>query len=286
MDELLIPIVAIICVIGLPVVTGLVLGILSIKARNKERMGLINQGIICLLYTSTDEKEFTLRDFPDRYKGEWRDNSDWLKLAFHAYANKPDRPYQNAAPEKMIADYDLVTEQIIRFAGEETSVSYTHLDVYKRQDMQTTSKLLMVRPAPVTFNDETAKNNFIQRDYRKDEGIREGSTNGNNGSDEINRANGTDGTDKSRQAAVTEKMLVEFDAFVELLRRNDVDVTVVQDTPEPRTPNSHFPNNWFSSHLSGAVSYTHLDVYKRQLTSCSSCSFLPSGADSSTHNPG
>ena len=68
----------------------------------------------------TDEKEFTLRDFPDRYKGEWRDNSDWLKLAFHAYANKPDRPYQYAAPEKMISDFDLVTEQIIRFAGEET----------------------------------------------------------------------------------------------------------------------------------------------------------------------
>ncbi len=44
--ENLIPLLAIICVIGLPVVTGLVLGIQWIQARNKERMGLINQGII------------------------------------------------------------------------------------------------------------------------------------------------------------------------------------------------------------------------------------------------
>ncbi len=46
MDELLIPIVGIICMIGLPIVTGMVLGILRIKATNMERMGLINQGII------------------------------------------------------------------------------------------------------------------------------------------------------------------------------------------------------------------------------------------------
>ncbi len=44
--EELIPILAIICAIGLPIVTGMVLGILRIKATNMERMGLINQGII------------------------------------------------------------------------------------------------------------------------------------------------------------------------------------------------------------------------------------------------
>ena len=43
----------------------------------------------------------------------------WLRLAFHAYANKPDRPYQDAPPEKLIADMDLVAAEIRRFAGEE-----------------------------------------------------------------------------------------------------------------------------------------------------------------------
>jgi hypothetical protein len=102
----------------------------------------------------------------------------------------------------------------------------------------------MVRPARTAFNEETAITNSIQRDYREDESIRKGSANG---------SNETDGTDKFLQAGVAEKMLVEFDAFVELLRRNDVDVTVVQDTPKPRTPDSLFPNNWFSSHLSGEL---------------------------------
>jgi len=41
-----------------------------------------------IYYTTGDD--FTLPQFPDRYKGEWRDNADWLRLAFHAYANLPD----------------------------------------------------------------------------------------------------------------------------------------------------------------------------------------------------
>ncbi len=66
------------------------------------------------------EDGFELPQFPDRYKSEWRDNADWLTLAFHAHANKPDRPYQNATAAKLIGDFDRVEEQILRFAGEET----------------------------------------------------------------------------------------------------------------------------------------------------------------------
>jgi hypothetical protein len=70
------------------------------------------------IYYTTGE-DFKLPQFPDRYKGEWRDNSHWMRLAFHAYADKPDRPYQDAPPEKLIADLDLVAGEIRRFAGEE-----------------------------------------------------------------------------------------------------------------------------------------------------------------------
>ena len=70
-----------------------------------------------IYYTTGDD--FSLPDFSDRYKGEWRDNADWMKLAFHAYANEPARPYQDVPPEKLIADLDLVNEEIHRFAGEE-----------------------------------------------------------------------------------------------------------------------------------------------------------------------
>ena len=74
--------------------------------------------VLNIYYTTQDG--FELPQFPDRYKGEWKDNSDWLKLAFHAYANEPARPYQYAPAERLIADFDKVSEQIRRFAGEQT----------------------------------------------------------------------------------------------------------------------------------------------------------------------
>ena len=70
------------------------------------------------IYYTTGE-DFKLPQFPNRYKGEWRDNSHWMKLAFHAYADKPDRPYQDAPPRSSLTDLDLVAGEIRRFAGEE-----------------------------------------------------------------------------------------------------------------------------------------------------------------------
>jgi len=74
--------------------------------------------LLNIYYTSGDD--FNLTQFPDRYRGEWEDNADWLKLAFHAYSQEPPRPYKYARPEKLIADLDQVAEQILRFAGEQT----------------------------------------------------------------------------------------------------------------------------------------------------------------------
>ena len=79
----------------------------------------------------------------------------------------------------------------------------------------------MVRPARFDFNEETAQNNYFQQ------------------------ASGSE--------SVSEKAVEEFDTFVRLLRSNDVDLTVVQDSPEPWTPDSIFPNNWFSSHITGEL---------------------------------
>ncbi|OGV45297.1 MAG: hypothetical protein A2017_08835 [Lentisphaerae bacterium GWF2_44_16] len=72
------------------------------------------------LFYRNDHSPFLIKDFPDKYKAEWQGNSDWLKLSFHAYSEFPDRPYQNATPEKLAADFDLVRDEIIRFAGAET----------------------------------------------------------------------------------------------------------------------------------------------------------------------
>jgi hypothetical protein len=87
--------------------------------------------------------------------------------------------------------------------------------------MQTTNHILMIRPVDFKFNEQTAGNNKFQI--------------------------------ASAQDDVQTQALKEFDGFVELLRQNDVDVTVIDDTLQPETPDSIFPNNWVSFHEDGSV---------------------------------
>ncbi len=62
--------------------------------------------------------EFLLKDMPDIWKSEFADNSEWLKFSFHSYSEFPDRPYCEASAEEFGRDWDLVQNEIIRFAGE------------------------------------------------------------------------------------------------------------------------------------------------------------------------
>jgi hypothetical protein len=89
---------------------------------------------------------------------------------------------------------------------------------------QTTNTILMIRPAAFRMNEQTAVNNYYQRVLN------------NLVADTVNA--------KAQQ---------EFDAFVEKLRSVGVNVFVVQDTLDPDTPDSVFPNNWVSFHDNGDV---------------------------------
>ncbi|HVU96735.1 MAG TPA: arginine deiminase-related protein [Puia sp.] len=62
-----------------------------------------------------------------------------------------------------------------------------------------------------------------------------------------------------------QKALGEFDQFVRLLRDNGVDVTVVDDTPDPYTPDSIFPNNWVSFHRDATVCLYPMYAVNRRL---------------------
>lgn len=79
----------------------------------------------------------------------------------------------------------------------------------------------MIRPVNFGYNAETAVNNSFQ----------------------------VAGHDANAQVNALE----EFDKLVEKLRHHDIDVTVVDDTPEPYTPDSIFPNNWISFHTKGTI---------------------------------
>jgi hypothetical protein len=89
---------------------------------------------------------------------------------------------------------------------------------------QTTNSILMIRPVAFRMNEQTAVNNYYQK-------VLDGLS--------------TDTVNAKAQA--------EFDAFVTKLRKVGVQVTVVEDTLEPNTPDSIFPNNWISFHESGDV---------------------------------
>ena len=54
-------------------------------------------------------------------------------------------------------------------------------------------------------------------------------------------------------ATVNAKAQLEFDEFVIKLRAAGINVTVVEDTKSPDTPDSIFPNNWISFHENGDV---------------------------------
>jgi hypothetical protein len=87
--------------------------------------------------------------------------------------------------------------------------------------MQTTSHLLMIKPVSFGYNAETAVNNAFQV--------------------------------KNDDQNVQQKALEEFNDFVNVLQGNGVDVTVVEDTAIPYTPDSIFPNNWVSFHQDGTL---------------------------------
>jgi len=77
------------------------------------------------IYYATDG--FNISQLTEKFKSEWKTNASWLRLSFHAYANKPDKPYLNASYEKVKSDCDMVMNQIRRFAGEEITGPVTTL---------------------------------------------------------------------------------------------------------------------------------------------------------------
>lgn len=87
---------------------------------------------------------------------------------------------------------------------------------------QNTQYVVMIKPVSFALNTETMSTNAFQR------------------SDELN-------------SSVQNLALSEFNALVQLLKQNDIQVMVVNDTEQPFTPDSIFPNNWFSTHDDGTM---------------------------------
>lgn len=89
---------------------------------------------------------------------------------------------------------------------------------------QSTNHLLMIRPAAFQYNEQTAESN----DYQQKQ-------------------------PKSKKKEVLKRAIEEFNAMVELLKLNGINVHVIDDTAKPEKPDAVFPNNWFTTHSDGKV---------------------------------
>ena len=76
-------------------------------------------------YVNVEREHFDLSLFSDRYKSEWQDNADWLRLSFHAKREHPGEPYKNASADTLIGDLVELEREVKRFAGEETYLPAT-----------------------------------------------------------------------------------------------------------------------------------------------------------------
>ncbi|OEY73502.1 citrulline utilization hydrolase CtlX [Salegentibacter salarius] len=86
---------------------------------------------------------------------------------------------------------------------------------------QITDTILMVRPVAFRMNEQTAVNNYFQKDLTADN--------------------------------VNERAQEEFDEFASKLKKVGVNVIVVNDKLEDDSPDSIFPNNWVSFHENGDI---------------------------------
>ena len=108
------------------------------------------------------------------------------------------------------------------------------IDMKFKSNKQLASDILMIRPCRFFSNPETAKSNKFQG-----KSLIEG--------DELQRA-----------------VLDEFDQLVEKLRHADLNIMQFDDTPEPSTPDSVFPNNWISMHSDGTVVLYPMEAINRR----------------------
>ena len=59
---------------------------------------------------------FDLSLVTDRYRAEWQENADWLKLSFHSRLENA-YPYEHSAYDEVFADCQAVHREILRFAS-------------------------------------------------------------------------------------------------------------------------------------------------------------------------
>ena len=81
----------------------------------------------CFYRNDHDPAKFTMDRLSDAYRSQFEESSDWLHLAFHAWSEFPDRPYQHCTEERLAHDYDVTMRELVRIAGEKSCTPPTNV---------------------------------------------------------------------------------------------------------------------------------------------------------------
>jgi hypothetical protein len=102
--------------------------------------------------------------------------------------------------------------------------------------IQNTSNLFLIKPCNFFCNPETSVNNYFQ----------------NSDSD-------------SDIDSISNKALLEFDFFLNKLKKNNLNIYQFKDTKKPITPDSIFPNNWISTYQNNTIIIHSMFAKNRRL---------------------
>ena len=78
-------------------------------------------GIKVNLYCMYTDGKFMLSEMPNKWRQEFRENSDWLKLGFHSFDGSSN--YSAISKENFSLEYDYVLKELIRITGSENSIA-------------------------------------------------------------------------------------------------------------------------------------------------------------------
>ena len=109
-----------------------------------------------------------------------------------------------------------------------------HNTMTTNNESQLTSTVMMIRPAGFESNPLTAASNRFQ------------------------------GKSSLSPAEQQDAALREFDALAAALSDAGIEVIVIDDTPEPHTPDAIFPNNWISMHADGRIVLYPMEAENRR----------------------
>jgi hypothetical protein len=146
----------------------------------------IKYGTKFSLYLFYEKKGFNLRFMTHKFRREWRENADWLRMSFHARTKRfpyPDFPYgeidQQTDYETAKKDLQDVRREVFRFAGTDVweSITRTHYWSGSRESVKawrdngikglfiSASPQIHLPPLKTTYFSKSQLENLWSKDY-------------------------------------------------------------------------------------------------------------------------